>query len=181
MKSLKCPLDLSRVRWKLLLTYTHIQYIHTLAFTHHPGPAKASCGDSEFHPSASIFLSNLIHHFSISYSGLSFQGSPAEALWRIHQLFMSCFLATRTKVPESTRSSAVMYRCDKKNSSHSGLGPIPAHLHQPQCDICTESHRKWQLYSAAPCSCMASGPSRLTTQQQPERRVWWLVVRLTGP
>lgn len=37
------------------------------------------------------------------------------------------------------------------------------HLHQPQCDIWTETYREWQFYSAPPCSFMASGPFSLRT------------------
>lgn len=65
--------------------------------------------------------------------------------------------------PQQWCIAAIKKRRKRKTSSAGSLRPAPAHLHQQQCDICTRSHRKWQFYSAAPCSCVASGQSRLTT------------------
>lgn len=149
---MKCPPDLCRVRCNIQFSFSTCCR-NTQAVVSHLGPDTqkdiSSCGVSGYQPSTSIFFYPSSSIISLSAApGWASRGVLLRPCEELHQLFMSCSLATRTEVPESAWPSAVMYCCDKKKrrkrktSSAGSLGPAPAHLHQQQCDICTRSHRK---------------------------------------
>lgn len=145
---------------------------NTQAVVSHLGPDTqkniSSCGVSGYHPPAFFFIHP---HPSFLYQ-LPRAGLRGESFWgRVRNCInYSCLVLwpqgqrCQSRLgPQQWCIAAIKKRRKRKTSSAGSLRPAPAHLHQQQCDICTRSHRKWQFYSAAPCSCVASGQSRLTT------------------
>lgn len=96
------------------------------------------------HPPAFFHLSSSIISLSAA-PGWASRGVLLRPCEELHQLFMSCSLATRTEVPESTWPSAVMYCCDKKNKKKENL-----FCWQPRSSSCSSAPTTvWHLHTVA--------------------------------
>lgn len=123
---------------------------NTQAVVSHLGPDTqkniSSCGVSGYQPSTSIFFYPSSSIISLSAApGWASRGVLLRPCEELHQLFMSCSLATRTEVPESAWPSAVMYCCDKKKKKKENL-----FCWQPRSSSCSSAPTTvWHLHTVA--------------------------------